>query len=904
MQGYLSKISSMGEAAGICVIVPPPGWRPPFCMPPWAKFRTRQQDLSRINGSIREAATFERHLRLYMAFRGSPLLKASPTVGRVGVSLYNLHRAVARRGGFTSVEEKGSWKDVSSECNFPDAAVSMTEIYQIWLLPFLGGSFCSEDPLPNIDFSCTAAKELLQASAPSDAGEGALRIEIEIGSQFWRYFPEEKKCFIGTIKETTTKGRTFVVEYNERTATTRGAIQMPETLDIGRSARTGARKDYKSLAKRGREDDPWEMSGRSSTILSQEVVVRAQLYILLANGQSEATAKRAHKGNLCKRCLRVGSTQSLLACTNCTETYHPRCLGNIYETGLGTKGEVDWFCYSCLLAASNYGAAGPAHKASHNLMSRGSYGFQDGPRHSLGSFRRQANAFRQLYFNSSEAPRSRAFSAAADAAEKVAMRDSSKSSVFDRSSLLALESEYWRLVEGRSERLVSCRSPERETLTRVTYGSDLDSGVIGSGFPTTDRETAQTSFFLVGAHIEARWRGGSVWYPGIIVKSTKFPTNKGWVFDIQYDDGDTETDVAVELVRVVNSKQLHRGVSPAANNFDPDVSTREGPAVPKKRVKTASTVTSISSSESFPAKCGSWTCNACTLINQNTRKQCSACSSSRSQHGIGSQKAGMVISAKGESPQPPSSRGATLSSTTTSVDSLADLMPPSSADSGKYSYATNPWNLNVLPTRQGSLLRLLGAGITGVVVPWVYVGGLFSTFCWHNEDHHLYSVNYHHLGAPKVWYGVPGACAASFESRLRHLFPLLHDAAPDLLLQIVTMASPAALASVSGGTGGVPIVRAIQRPGTFIVTFPAAYHAGFNVSCTTTHEDNRYPPRCALITIIIATLPMYLFVRRLASTWLRLSISPLLHGFPGAAPPSGPMPGNGSTSLLLVVASC
>ena len=118
-------------------------------------------------------------------------------------------------------------------------------------------------------------------------------------------------------------------------------------------------------------------------------------------------------------------------------------------------------------------------------------------------------------------------------------------------------------------------------------------------------------------------------------------------------------------------------------------------------------------------------------------------------------------------------------------------------------FPTHPWNINNLPRNRGSTLRYLAGDelITGVQVwqplhcsaplrlapdpisaggctpaasnawgtrpglmsgwrtpmhvvnlqvPWLYVGSVLSAFCWHVEDHALYSVNYHHLGAPKA----------------------------------------------------------------------------------------------------------------------------------------------------------
>lgn len=56
----------------------------------------------------------------------------------------------------------------------------------------------------------------------------------------------------------------------------------------------------------------------------------------------------------------------------------------------------------------------------------------------------------------------------------------------------------------------------------------------------------------------------------------------------------------------------------------------------------------------------------------------------------------------------------------------------------------------------------------------------------HVEDHHLYSLNYMHWGAPKMWYGVSGKDAPKLEEVMRKHLPDLFDEQPDLLHKLVS----------------------------------------------------------------------------------------------------------------------
>uniref|UniRef100_A0A7N8YBZ9 [histone H3]-trimethyl-L-lysine(4) demethylase n=1 Tax=Mastacembelus armatus TaxID=205130 RepID=A0A7N8YBZ9_9TELE len=133
------------------------------------------------------------------------------------------------------------------------------------------------------------------------------------------------------------------------------------------------------------------------------------------------------------------------------------------------------------------------------------------------------------------------------------------------------------------------------------------------------------------------------------------------------------------------------------------------------------------------------------------------------------------------------------------------------------------WNLNNLAMMKPSVLTHVTADICGMTLPWLYVGMCFSSFCWHIEDHWSYSINYLHWGEPKTWYGAPGFAAERLEGVMKKLAPELFESQPDLLHQLVTIMNPNTLM-----THGVPIYRTNQCAGEFVITFPRAYHSGFN----------------------------------------------------------------------------
>lgn len=129
---------------------------------------------------------------------------------------------------------------------------------------------------------------------------------------------------------------------------------------------------------------------------------------------------------------------------------------------------------------------------------------------------------------------------------------------------------------------------------------------------------------------------------------------------------------------------------------------------------------------------------------------------------------------------------------------------------------------------RNGLLRHLPL-MPGINHTMFYIGQMFTRFCWHVEDAYLNSVSYLHEGSSeKVWYAVPPAFATKFDEYTRNqvFAPKMVEtegAAPVLLMNKTTLFHPGGLRE-----HGIEVFRVIHRPGSFVLTAPRAYHAGFN----------------------------------------------------------------------------
>jgi JmjC domain, hydroxylase len=143
------------------------------------------------------------------------------------------------------------------------------------------------------------------------------------------------------------------------------------------------------------------------------------------------------------------------------------------------------------------------------------------------------------------------------------------------------------------------------------------------------------------------------------------------------------------------------------------------------------------------------------------------------------------------------------------------------------------WNINKLD----SIVNLLGP-VPGVSSPYLYVGTWRSMFAYHVEDFNLYSINYLHAGASKSWYSIKQQDKKRFESLAVSYNVEEHQQCHEFLRHKTKMFSPNKLKEFGIGHSTV-----VHNAGEFVITFPGAYHAGFNHGLNVAESTNFATPR-------------------------------------------------------------
>ncbi|KAK3086413.1 hypothetical protein FSP39_018076 [Pinctada imbricata] len=147
-------------------------------------------------------------------------------------------------------------------------------------------------------------------------------------------------------------------------------------------------------------------------------------------------------------------------------------------------------------------------------------------------------------------------------------------------------------------------------------------------------------------------------------------------------------------------------------------------------------------------------------------------------------------------------------------------------------YSKHPWNLNNLPNHRSSLLQYLHH-VSGVTVPTLHVGMLYTSSCWSTDTHHLPYVQYLHNEADIIWYCIPSQEERKFQSVMKELVPTLVSSKIRWLKEDTAMVPPEVLLQ-----RGVHVSRCVQQPHQFVVVFPKCYTA--TISCGYTLAESSH----------------------------------------------------------------
>jgi len=115
---YINKIRSVAQRSGICKIIPPDDWAPPFSVDvDNFRFTPRIQRLNELEAKTRIKLNFLDHLAKFWELQGMPL--KIPLVDKKYLDLHSLYKAVSDDDLIDAMGREHNWAKIAIRLGYP-----------------------------------------------------------------------------------------------------------------------------------------------------------------------------------------------------------------------------------------------------------------------------------------------------------------------------------------------------------------------------------------------------------------------------------------------------------------------------------------------------------------------------------------------------------------------------------------------------------------------------------------------------------------------------------------------------------------------------------------------------------------------------------------------------------------
>ena len=331
---YISKIRPVAERYGICKIIPPASWQPPFSLDvDQLRFTPRVQRLNELEARTRVRLNFLDQIAKFWELQGSSL--KIPMVERKALDLYSLYRAVQAEGGSEAVSKERKWSKIAARMNYPtgkSVGTMLKQHYDRILYPF--------DVFMTNKHNEHSAAEGTGATAAGGGGEGA-----------------EEVPSVGESRGSASSSSSAVVVENK------GSDEPPSEVAPGGDQDEQHHHNYRPHGIESRQNatnvsscpNVARRSKRFTTsIATQSADSLYQRFKQFEKQENKNNTKRRRRKRataqadplakyVCLICSRGDSEENMLLCDGCDDSYHTFCLmPPIAEIPKG-----DWRCPKC-----------------------------------------------------------------------------------------------------------------------------------------------------------------------------------------------------------------------------------------------------------------------------------------------------------------------------------------------------------------------------------------------------------------------------------------------------------------------------------------------------------------------------------------------------------------------------